>query len=97
MLGGYTNNNLVFVLLFANFVYLILIISTLGIFASVRKGMRKQKERQSFHTTLAVEEKSTDLATVSNFLFLELSLICRLASCAVILAHLMGLMKTSDG
>jgi len=45
---------------------------------------------------MTLEEKSSEMKNLSNFVFLELSLICRLISCALILCHVMGLVK-NDG
>ena len=74
-------------LMFANFMYFVMMITLLGIFAHLTRSRRDS----TFGTTITIEEKSIGLTSVSNFIFLELSLACRLTCCALILLHVTDL------
>ena len=67
-----------------------MMLTLLGIYAKIKKDRRDQ---QSFCTTLTLEEKQAGWTSVSNFLFLQGSLMCRLVTCALILTHVMGLVR----
>lgn len=82
-----SKTGLVMLLLFANFMYFVMMITLLGIFAHLTRSRRDP----AFGTTITIEEKSIGMTSVSNFIFLELSLACRLTCCALILLHVTDL------
>jgi hypothetical protein len=63
----------------------------LGIFAKVRVAQRENKRLE--RKALAEEEKVFHLSSIMSFVFLLLSLLCRLITCTLILMHVMGLLE----
>lgn len=54
-----------------------------------------QARDHQFCATLTDEERQVSWKGVSNFLFLELSLACKLVTCALILVHVMGMQSSN--
>ena len=84
-------NSVIIIMLFANLIYMVLSFILLGIFAKVRVAQRENKRLE--RKALAEEEKVFHLSSIMSFVFLLLSLLCRLITCTLILMHVMGLLE----
>jgi hypothetical protein len=81
------------ILAVATLSYLVLMLILLSVFAEIKK---ERSERQLYCTRITEEEKQAGLANLSNFCFLQASLLCRLVTCSLILIHVMGLVHDSQ-
>jgi hypothetical protein len=89
-------NNYIGLLVAVNFVYMILILTLLGIGVKVRDSIREHRKQQLFMRSLTLEERQVDWVYLWNFLFLQGSLFCRLVTTGIILVHVMGLISTEE-
>lgn len=91
--GDSSKTGMVCLLVIATFVYFVLMFVLLSVFAELKK---ERSERMMYCQQITMEEKQAGLANLSNFCFLQASLLCRLVTCALILIHVTGLIQSSD-